>query len=340
MRLGVVIEETWDFLHEIYADLQAHHQTSLYARPARVHLPVFDGRVNGYRFRKSLRDFTAGHDVVFFEWASELLLEVSRMPKTCGIVTRLHRYELYEFAPRINWDAVDRVILVSDAKMREFAAAFPAHAHKTVMIPEAVSLTRFRATPKAFNGDIGILCHLKPRKRVYDLVLTFKELVDRRPGFHLHVGGGLATGFEDYYVSLHQLVDRLGLRDKVTFYGHQAKPEEWYPKVDVFISNGYSEGLQVAPMEAVASGCYCFSHHWDGADEFFPPENLYYTSGQLQERLLAYADAGDAARQAARERLRAILASRFDVDETKVRVRRVIEEAAAAPGGRASRGTA
>ena len=27
MRLGVAIEETWDFFHEIYADFEAHHQT-------------------------------------------------------------------------------------------------------------------------------------------------------------------------------------------------------------------------------------------------------------------------------------------------------------------------
>jgi glycosyltransferase involved in cell wall biosynthesis len=334
MRLGVVIEETWDFLHEIYADLQAHHQTTLYARPARLHLPVFDGRVNGYRFRSHLRDFVRGQDVVFFEWASELLLEVSRLPKTCGIVTRLHRYEMYEWAPRINWDAVDRIILVSDAKMREFAAAYPAHAHKTVMIPEAVSLTRFQPAPKPFNGDIGILCHLKPRKRVYDLVLAFKELLERRPSFHLHIGGGLAPGSEDYYVALHQLVDRLGLRDHVTFYGHQSKPEEWYRKVDVFISNGYSEGLQVAPMEAIASGCYCFCHHWDGADELFPPENLFYTSGQLQDLLVRYAGASDEERQAARERLRRVVAERFDVDDTKARVRGVIEETAARRTGR------
>jgi hypothetical protein len=46
--------------------------------------------------------------------------------------------------------------------------------------------------------------------------------------------------------------------------------------------------------------------------------------------LLAYAGATDAERQTARERLRAILAARFDVDETKARVRRTIEEAAAA----------
>ena len=40
-------------------------------------------------------------------------------------------------AQRVNWDAVDRLIVVSDAKYREFVAAFPEQAPKTVVIPEA-----------------------------------------------------------------------------------------------------------------------------------------------------------------------------------------------------------
>ena len=95
---------------------------------------------------------------------------------------------------------------------------------------------------------------------------------------------------EDYYDALLQLVERLGLRNKVTFYGHQAKPEEWYPLVDIYVSNGYSEGLQVSPMEAMASGCYCLSHHWDGAEELLPYGNLFYTNSELKELLIRYAD--------------------------------------------------
>ena len=38
----------------------------------------------------------------------------------------------------------DCVILVSDAKLRTFTETFPSHAHKAVVIPEAVSVTRFQ----------------------------------------------------------------------------------------------------------------------------------------------------------------------------------------------------
>ena len=75
--------------------------------------------------------------------------------------------------------AVDRLIVVSDAKYREFARSFPAHTEKLAVIPEAVSVTRFQPKPKTFSGDIGILCHMKPRKRVYELVLAFHELLQQ-----------------------------------------------------------------------------------------------------------------------------------------------------------------
>jgi glycosyltransferase involved in cell wall biosynthesis len=219
---------------------------------------------------------------------------------------------------------------VSQAKLREFSAAFPRHAHKAVVIPEAVSLNRFRPAVKRFNGDIGILCHLKPRKRVYELVLTFYELVQQRPDFHLHIGGGRAAGFDEYYEAVSQLVDRLGLRDKVTFYGHVAKPEDWYPLIDIFISNGYSEGLQVSPMEAMASGCYCLSHHWDGAEELLPPGNLYYTNTTLKELFLRYADLPDSEKDEAKARMRGMVCERFNVDITKMEIRGLVEDAASA----------
>ena len=329
MRLGVAIEETWDFFHEVFADFERHHQTRLYKRPKRLALPVVSQRVNQYRFRQDMGRFLKDQDAVFFEWASELLATASHLPKTCGIVTRLHRYEMYQWANRVNWSAVDRLILVSQAKLREFTAAFPAHAHKAIVIPEAVSVERFRPVPKPFNGDIGILCHMKPRKRVYELVLMFHELLKERHGFHLHIGGGRAAGFGEYYEAVSQLVDRLGLSRQVTFYGHVAKPEDWYPRIDIFISNGYSEGLQVSPMEAMATGCYCLSHQWDGAEELLPAGQLYYTNTELKDLILRYADTTAAEQEAARARMRALVCDRFNVDVTKVQIRQTIEEAAA-----------
>jgi glycosyltransferase involved in cell wall biosynthesis len=325
MRLGVAIEETWEFFREIYDDLNAYHEVDLFKR-RQNRLPFLRERTNRAIFRRDLEAFMHKNDLVFFEWASELLVHASRLPKSCRIVTRLHRYELYQWADQINWEAVDRIILVSKAKHNEFIRKFPAQASKIIVIPEAISLGRFQFMPKPFNGDIGILCNLSPRKRVYELVLAFSELTRGRDDFHLHIGGGKHTRYPEYNEIVQQLVERLGLNDKVTFYGRVTDPQDWYHKIDIFISNSYSEGLQVSPMEAMASGCYCLSHRWDGADELLPDECLFYTDGEMLDKILEYAGAGEEERISRIGKLRLMVSQNFNVDQTKVCVRKTIED--------------
>lgn len=328
MHLGIAIEETWSFFNEIYAGLTKRYHTTLFERRS-WQLPIFHSRVNQYLFRKDLQAFMQANDVVFFEWASALLASATYLPKTCGIVTRLHRYEMYRWVNQINWEAVDKIIVVSHAKKRELIAKFPEQATKIVVSGPSTSLERFIPQPKTFNGDIGILCHLTPRKRIYDLILTFYELIQKRSDLHLHIAGGLDPAFQDYYNALHHIVADLKLQDKVTFYGNVTDPWNWYHKIDIFISNSYSEGLQVAPMEAMASGCYCLSHRWDGAEELLPNENLFYTSNELQEKILHYCAIPETQKQEQRSRMRVIACAQFDIEQTKLQIYQAIEEIAA-----------
>jgi glycosyltransferase involved in cell wall biosynthesis len=271
------------------------------------------------------------NDVVFFEWASELLAAASQLPKTCSIVTRLHRYEMYQWADRINWDVVDKVILVSKAMQQEFIDRFPQHAAKTFAVSPSTSLEKFSPASKQFNGDIGILCHLTPRKRVYDLILTFYELTRQNEPLHLHIAGGPHPAYQDYYNALHRIVKKLNLQNNVTFYGNLTDTAPWYHKIDVFISNSYSEGLQVAPMEAMASGRYCLSHHWNGAEELLPKSNLFYTSDQLQKKILDYCAMPEAEKSAWQQKMRSIAFEKFDIKQTITQIHQVIKEAYALP---------
>jgi glycosyltransferase involved in cell wall biosynthesis len=273
IRLGIVNAETWDFMRSLQPHLAATFQTSVFARTA-WQSPVFRERVNRHLLTRDLSSFMRRHDVVFFEWASELLASATRLPKTCRIVTRLHRYEFYSWVERINWDAVDRIILVSQAKRDAFVKRFPDQGHKTVVVPGGISVETFACERAGVSGTLGTLCHLTPRKRVYDLILTFAALLDRIPWLHLHVGGDPHVAYGDYHEALLHLVDRLNLQSRVTFHGPVTRPWEWYPRIDIFVSHSYSEGLQVAPMEAMAAGCYTLCHRWDGAEELLPPEYL------------------------------------------------------------------
>ncbi len=327
MRIGIAINETWSFFNEIYADLSSYHQTSLFKERA-VNYPIFAARLNRVIHQKDWQNFLRENDAVFFEWSSEMLAYATHQPKTCAFVTRLHRYEMYQWADGINWDAVDRIILVSHAKKREFLSRFPDQAHKIAVIPEAISPDQFPFLQKTFNGNIGILCNISPRKRVYELILTFYELCRYHDGFHLHIGGGKHPKFPDYYDAVHKLVNKLGLEKRIIFYDHVENPSEWYKNIEVFISNSYSEGLQVSPMEAMATGCLVLSHCWDGADELLPGEYIYYSDQELIEKILEIQNLSDNEIQTKASQLRAIVVDRFNVNLTKVDIRRLIEEAA------------
>ncbi len=326
MRLGVVIgNDPWTFFEDVYQELASHHETDIF-KQRRIQTPVFHQRVNRSLFRHDLSAFLRTHDVVFFEWASDLLIAASRLPKQCRVVTRLHRYELFQWAPKINWGVVDRIILVSQAMKRNFVAQFPDQEQKTIVLPVGVSMEKFQWREKSFNGDIGLLCHLTPRKRVYDLILAFFTILSERNDLHLHIGGAVPDGNEDYYDALQKLVERLNLCDKVIFYGKITDSASWYRNIDIFVSNSFAEGLQVAPMEAMASGCYTISHHWDGAEELVPQANLFLTNDELRECILRYCDATEAERRQQREAMRAIVLERFDLDRVRRQIRGIVEE--------------
>ncbi|MHB1415261.1 MAG: hypothetical protein ACYC1C_08415, partial [Chloroflexota bacterium] len=96
----------------------------------------------------------------------------------------------------------------------------------------------------------------------------------------------------------------------------------------IFVSNSYSEGLQVAPMEAMASGRYTLSHRWDGADELLPEQNLYLTDEELQRKVLYYCEAPEAIKRHHQEQMRSIACENFDLRLVSARIRDVVEEVA------------
>lgn len=329
MKLGIINEDIWDFFHEVYTDLDAHYQTSVFSYTP-TSLPMFNVRINRFRRRHKMQQFMQVNDVLFSEWASDAFVEFTHLPKAAGFVIRLHRYDIYRWIDDVNWDAVDRIILVSEAKRREFSERLPAQAQKIVVVPEAVSLEKFPYHPRPFRGNLGILCHLTPRKRVYDLILDFYELLqhDKAPDLRLFIGGDRHPLYDDYYGALHRAVHKLGLEHKVIFDDYIDSPQEWFQKIDIFISNSYSEGLQVSPIEAMASGCYCLSHDWAGADELLPQDQLFLTGSDMIEKIIDYCQRPEPEKRQRNARLRAMVEEKFDVSKTAAQIRNVIDDVA------------
>jgi len=325
MKLGVAINDTWAFFSEIFELFQKEYQTTLFA-PKTYRIPILNGRINRYIYQKDLESFLSTNDVCFFEWAGEYLAHATSLRKKYGIVTRLHRYELYQWASQINWEKVDKVVLVSNAKKQEIEVKHPETIGKTIVIPEGINLQNFEFNPQPFRKQIGILGHLSPRKRVYELVLAFFEGEFHQKGYTLHIGGGQHPKFPDYYLALKDLVDKLGIQKSVFFHNHVTDPKKWFKTIDVLISNSYSEGLQVSPMEAMASGIFCLSHNWDGANELLPEKYLFNESSKLIEKVLAYAESSELVKMDERKFQRELVEEKFNIKNISKELLQVVNE--------------
>ena len=326
MKLGVVVDDQWGFIRELLTDWQSRYQTRVF-QFHKFQLPLLQSRVNRWRLRRSLKQFLGSNDIVFFEWAGPLLVEASHLQARARILVRLHSFELFAYAPRIHWESVARVILVSNTMQRHFSELYPAAADKTVVVYNGVALERFEKSERQFSGVVGMLGSLLPIKRVYEAILALYEL--DKLGFHLslRIAGPAEKGAdsERYYLAMQRLVRKLGLEQQVKFIGQVIDVPAFLNSVDILISNSYWEGQQVALLEAMATGCYCLAHFWDGADEVLPPENLFVTDRELREKIISYYELPDSEKCCLQTKMRAIAEAKFDIRTTARTTREVLE---------------
>lgn len=326
MKLGLVVDGPGSFVRELMADFQSHYETRVFNFAER-RWPFFHSRINRWNLRRSLSKFLRDNDVVFFEWAGPLLVVASHLKVPGRIVVRLHSYELFEYAPRIRWESVERVLLVSRAMQQHFSERYPEAAGKSAVINNGVDLQRFHSSERRYSGVMGMVATLIPIKRIYEVILALYELNRTGICLELRIAGPRDQGADAdrYYLAMQRAVRQLGLEGQVSFVGAVADPSEFLRGLDIFISNSYWEGQQVALLEAMASGCYCLSHFWDGVVQVLPEDYVFVTDGELRQKISDYCAMPEPVQRQHREKMRAIACEKFDIEQTKTQIRAVLE---------------
>jgi glycosyltransferase involved in cell wall biosynthesis len=326
-KLGLFVgENNWKFFNEMFVDLQSHFRTVVFKRRS-YRSPIFQERINRWIFNWEIQSIIRKSDVCFFEWASDLLDYASHLPQKSLFITRLHSFELFDWAPRINWDAVGKIILVSEVMQKKYIDLYPKQASKTIVIYNGVDLDKFQYNrQREYHRRIGMLCNILPIKRVYEMILSFYEMtLDGFTGT-LHIAGNLEED-RRYTASIKSLVEKLRLHDIVKFDGYVTDTQKWLQNIDVFVSNSYWEGQQVALLEAMASGCFCLSHNWDGVEEILPNENLYCTNDELIKKFLIFNSLSDYDKKNQYQIMREIAEEKFDIRKMISRIYSIIESA-------------
>jgi len=242
------------------------------------------------------------------------------MKKRSKIIVRLHRFEVFEFGEKIDWEKVDKIIFVCEAMRNRFLKMFPNYQNDTEVIHNFLDVTKFRPMNRTTNFKIGILGDISVRKRVYDLVLSFYELHKKIPNLELHIAG---TEFDkEYSIFVKELISKLGLENNVLIDGYIKNIVKWYNEIDIIISNSYHESTHITLFEGAACGCYPLSHFWDGIEEFLPKENIFSTESDLIKKICNYYSLNELERRNKSKEMRALMLKRY---KNKNQVKKMIK---------------
>lgn len=245
-------------------------------------------------------DRLANAEVILCEWGLGNAVWYSRHKRPGQrLVVRVHSQEIKTAHLRkINHDAVDKYVFVSEL-VRSAAVTFHGVPHgKTVVIPNGVAVDTLQR-PKAPGSDktIGFVGVVPQAKRL-DIALDVLERVRAQdPEYRLAVKG---KGPEDYpwmakraaelewYRHQYGRIERMNAEHPgtVTLEGHGDNMAEWYSRVGVVLSTSDFESFHFTIADGVSSGSRPAVLYWPGADVVYPREWISESVDRVAESIL------------------------------------------------------
>lgn len=252
-------------------------------------------------------------DTVFCEWCCENAVWHSnnKRPGT-RLIVRLHRFEAFrDFPSRVNWGAVDALIVVSDwfrDRMIDRHGVDPDRVHVVPQYIDWHELQRPKLDEARFTlGLVGI--NPFEHKRFDRAVDFLAALRTRDPRFTLAVRSAMPweiqwvwdrdddtrSRFETLFRRIYADPD---LARAIRFDPGGVDMEEWYRGIGVILSSSDSEGCHTSVLEGMASGCLPVVHDWPGAQSLFAP-HVHADMTAAIDGVIAFADHPDLDRQRA-----------------------------------------
>lgn len=254
-------------------------------------------------------------DTVFCEWCCENAVWHSRNKRAgTKLIVRLHRFEAFrDFPERVEWDAVDALIVVSDHfrdLMVERHGVDPVRIHVMPQYIDWAELHRPKTPQARFTlGLVGI--NPFGHKRFDRAIDFFAALRARDPRFTLAVRSVMPwqiawvwdnrpeerAAFEAVFERIFADPDLAGA---IRFDPAGPDMAQWYREVGTILSSSDSEGCHTAVIEGMAAGCYPVVHDWPGARGLFG-DYVHADMKDAIDKVIAFA--GRADQNAAREEI-------------------------------------
>jgi glycosyltransferase involved in cell wall biosynthesis len=158
------------------------------------------------------------------------------------------------WARRLALSGKDTLVVLPSRNLERIALNIWSLAPERVRyIPNGIDCPRFAVDARDKPGGsvvIGTVASLRREKNIARLIRAFGEIAGVRKDLALElliVGGGAERE------SLEQVTRELNLSGQVRFAGQSNRPEDWYPKMNIFALSSDTEQMPLGVLEAMAA---------------------------------------------------------------------------------------
>jgi glycosyltransferase involved in cell wall biosynthesis len=236
----------------------------------------------------SREGYVAAGDTIFCEWCCKQAVWFSNN-KAQGqkLIIRLHRFEMFgKHLDQVNWEAVDRLIVVNHQFKRDLVDRFRLPPEKVIVFPQYICTEELNREKYCHSDYCVGMVGINPffHKRFDRAVEILEELRELDPRYRLRVRSVMPWQIDwlwksrpderDRYLELFDRITEKRLWQYITFDDPGSDMEEWYRNVDIILSCSESEGCHTALMEGMSSGAFPVIFDWSGARDMFPEANI------------------------------------------------------------------
>jgi UDP-glucose:(heptosyl)LPS alpha-1,3-glucosyltransferase len=222
-----------------------------------------------------------------------------------------------------------RIVAISDMIKKQMIDYYKIVEDKIDVVYNGVDINRFTPTRNEPGGPLKILFSAGNfrLKGLSPLLNALGELEKEKRPFQLLVMG---RGRRERYVAL---MEKLNIRDRVTFLGERANPETVYQEAHILVHPTFYDACSLTTMEAMASGLPVITTKWNGASALVSPDEGYVIDEPRNVAALSSAirDLLDDEKRNQMGKAARLKMEQYTMEKNMEHIERVLQEAAGKP---------
>lgn len=235
-----------------------------------------DNEVRFYKnsSKQEMKSLMEWADVSWFEWCDQLVIEATKLKKTCKIVCRLHSYEAFTEMPMlVDWGKVDVLIFVNASVQKIIQEKYNLTVEQ-VVVQNGLDVHKYVIPgDKIYTKKIASVGYINYKKNPSLLLYCFDKIHSFDNEYTLHIAGKHQDPRIELYFKHYLKNNPL----PIYFDGWVEDMASWYADKDYVISTSLFESFHYSIAEGMASGLLPLIHNWFGADMLYPQEYLFRT---------------------------------------------------------------